>query len=210
MIYPRIVTTTDINFSLYPELGLASMILESGYTEAELFINLLKDLFNTKSIFSYLKLYALLTTPSVSLCLYMFARLLGEDNQKDWYKIFAVVTPKYTTGFSNALSLAESADDKSYREVLTWFGFTNFNYELMLEDPYLLLDWITQTQPNLAAINTAFRTAEVTQFIIAVILFKTRVDVTFNNSSYLLLKRWINLAFTRYAFGSSINQLDWF
>lgn len=210
MTYPRIVTTTDINFSQYPELGLASLMLEAGYTEAELFINLLKDLFNTKSIFSYLKLYALIVNPSISVCLYMFARLLGDDNQKEWYQVLAVVTPRYTTGFSNALSLAESADDNSYKEVLSWFGYTNFNYQSMLDDPYLLLNWIDSTQPNLVSLNTAFKTAEVTQFIIAVTLFKTEVDFTLNNSTYLLLKRWVNLAFTRYAFGSSINQLDWF
>ena len=210
MTYPRIVTTTDINFSQYPELGLASLILEAGYTEAELFISLLKDLFNTKSVFSYLKLYALISSPSVSICLYMFARLLGEDNQTEWYKVLTVVIPKYTTGFSNALSLAESADDNSYREVLTWFGYTNFNYQLMLDDPYLLLEWINGVQPNLTSLNTAFRTAEVTQFIVALTLYKTGVDFTLNNSAYLLLKRWVNLAFTRYAFGSSINQLDWF
>jgi hypothetical protein len=80
----------------------------------------------------------------------------------------------------------------------------------MLDDPYILLDWINSTQPNLASLNTAFRAAEVTQFIVAVALFKTGVDFTLNNSAYLLLKRWVNLAFTRYAFGSSINQLDWF
>ena len=210
MTYPRIVTTTDINFSQYPELGLASLILEAGYTEAELFISLLKDLFNTKSVFSYLKLYALITSPSVSICLYMFARLLGEDNQTEWYKVLTAVIPKYTTGFSNALSLAESADDDSYREVLTWFGYTNFNYQLMLDDPYILLDWINGVQPNLMSLNTAFKTAEVTQFIVALILYKTGIDFTLNNSAYLLLKRWVNLAFTRYAFGSSINQLDWF
>ena len=80
---PRLVTNTNINFLETPHLGLASLMLEAGYTNAEDFITYFKDFFEHRSIYSFLRSYAYIVEPATAACLYLFSRLLGDNQSWD-------------------------------------------------------------------------------------------------------------------------------
>lgn len=205
---PRLVISNDADFGTNPELGLASLLLEAGYTDAELFVNLLKDLLTERSIYKLLKAYAVFVEPSIAACAAMFALLSGDKS--DWRTLLTRRAPEYTNGLNNILALVEGATKDNYGQVLTWFGYSDYDYTSIISNPYGFVDWVSINSPSAVESNQAFARADMTMFIIKAVELNTGVDLSLSKSKLSQIKRWVNLSFVQYAFGASIDQRDWY
>lgn len=207
---PRIVTTTDINFLELPHSGLASLMLEAGYVNAEAFVEQFKLFFESRSIYSFLRTYSYITSPSVSSCLYLFSKLLGDLESGAWRETLLIFIPQYTSGFSEVYNLLQASTLDNYKVLLDWFGYPLLDVTDLIDDPFKVVKWAQSIDSSLSALNTDLINADLSAFFAKVLLRKTGVDVTSNVEYYSLFRRWVNLAFTRYAYGADINQIRWF
>jgi hypothetical protein len=207
---PRIVTTTDVNFLELPHLGLASLMLEAGYVDAEAFVEQFKVFFESRSIYSFLRTYSYLTSPSVSSCLYLFSKLLGDLDSESWRETLLTFIPQYTSGFSEVYNLLQASTLDNYKVLLDWFGYSYIDVTDLIDNPFKAIHWVAAIDSSLSGLNTDLINADLSAFFVKVVLRKTGVDVTSNVEYYSLFRRWVNLAFTRYAYGADINQIRWF
>lgn len=207
---PRLVTTTDINFLDTPHLGLASLILEAGYTEAELFVEQFKDFFDSRSIYSFLRSYSYLVHPSVASCLYLFSKLLGDLAEESWRETLLMFIPQYASGFSETYNLLQASTLDNYKTVLDWFGYPFIDVTDIIQDPFIAARWAESIDSSLAPLNNALSVSDLSSFFSEVVIRKTGIDPRVNVQYYALFRRWVNLAFTRYAYGADVNQIRWF
>lgn len=207
---PRLVTTTDIDFLSNPHLGLASLMLEAGYIDAELFVEQFKIFFDSRSIYSFLRAYSCLTAPSVSSCLYLFSKLLGDLNSEEWRDTLLRFIPEYTSGFSEVYNLLQASTLDNYAAILDWFDYPHIDITDIIEDPLIVTRWAQSIDASLTDLNVSLVSADLSTFFAEVIKRKTMIDVTSNTEYYSMFRRWVNLAFTRYAYGADINQIRWF
>ena len=207
---PRIVTTTDVNFFDSPQLGLASLMLEAGYVDAEPFVDYFKAFFESRSVYSFLHCYAYLTPPAVSSCLYMFFKLLGDLNVDNWQATLLRLAPQYTSGFSEVYNIIQAATIDNYKTVLDWFDYPFITIPSIIADPFSAARWAQSIDSTLTTINQPLLSADISTFFVKVLLQKTGIDAAVNVEYYTLLRRWVNLSFTRYAYGADVNQIRWF
>lgn len=206
----RIVTSTDINFLDAPYLGLASLMLEAGYDQAEEFVDQFRYFIQSKSVYLFLRVYAYITPPSVSICLYLFARLLGDSDKDKWLRLLTSVAPSHTSNFNEVYNLAQSATVDNYKLVLDWFDYPFLEVAAIINDPFVVLSWCQNITPGLNYLNNHFKTGDLTSFLGEVVKLKTGVDITKNIEYHSMFRRWVNLSFSKYAYGSDINQIRWY
>lgn len=207
---PRLVTTTDIDFLQTPHLGLASLMLEAGYTEAEPFVEQFKVFFESRSVYNFLRVYSYIVNPSTASCLYLFSKLLGDLDSESWRDTLLVFIPQYTSGFSEVYNLLQASTLDNYKTILDWFDYPFISITDLIEDPLKVTAWAASIDPTLTDINDALLSSDLSTLFALVLRRKTGVDPTANVEYYALFRRWVNLAFTRYAYGADINQIRWF
>lgn len=207
---PRLVTNSDLNFLESPHLGLASLMLEAGYVRAEDFVTEFKQFFESRSIYSFLRLYAYVTPASVSSCLYMFAKLLGDTNSESWQGILLMLAPSYTSGFSEVYNLIQASTTSNYKALLDWFDYPFIDVTDLITNPFAVLDWVQKIDPSLTGLNNKLQAMDISGFMADFILGKAGIDINKNAEYSILFRRWVNLAFTRYAYGADVNQIRWF
>lgn len=207
---PRLVTSKDINFAEQPRLGLASLLLEAGYEDAELFVTALGEMFDTRSLFKLLEVFIIVSTPSICACAVMFSLLLGAENSEYLLDLMDLMAPKHTTGNVNMRLMVGAAQEDTYKYTLDWFDYTYYDYTQIIDDPYTFLEWARLADPRMEGVINAFSNVGVSDFIFEVFLLHTKLDLRRSGSKIAEIRRWINLSFVKYAFGASIDQSEWY
>lgn len=209
LLLPRIVTSGDADFSRYPELGLASLLLESGYEDAEVFVTALKDLLAERTVFRLLELFMVFASPSIAVCAGLFGSLISNTQSDTWLPIISRRAPDFTSGMPDLLASIVSANASNYLQITSWFGYSDFDYELLIDNPNAFIDWVLNAEVRLAPAINNMRAADVSGFIAEVVILYTGQDLRDVPAKWAKIRRWVNLAFTQYAFGSSIEQTWW-
>lgn len=210
MLTPRLVTSKDLDFTTNHYLGLASLLVEVGYKDAELFIKSLKDLIDYRSVYDLLKVFIAGSTPSIALCSLALLCALNPQDRNQWVTNLIITNDKRLKALIQEAYYAGTTTIDNYNQVLTRFGYSSLNIDEVLLDPYLYIDWVATSDPTMSTACSSLLNNDLTQFIIDIVKIKTKADITSSPSKLSEVRRWANLTFSKYAFGASIDQSRWF
>jgi len=210
MLTPRLVLNNNLDFTKDHYLGLSSLLVESGYQYAEMFIKALRQLVIDKSVTSLLKTYISFATPSIAICSLSLLVSINKEEKNEWVNNLIMRSDTRLKSLYGDTVKAASANINSYKEIFDWYGYNFYSIDNLISDPYSFILWAGQANPDMSPSSSALYNDELSDFIAEAVLLNTNLDLRLNRARWSEVRRWINLTFTKYAFGSSIDQARWF
>ena len=208
--FPILVSHQNkINYGEQPRLGLASLLLECGYLQAERFALLLGEVIDTRSLYALLSLYSLTCSASVSASITTLHLTLPDIDKQQLLAALQLRAPRYAKGWGGIEALVASSDASNYKSVYEWFGYPVLEKTTMLDNPLSLLDWLDTVDNSLASLNECFRRGDLYGYVSEVLRLQTGVDLSLHKRLRQQVRRWVSLSYSRYAFGASVDQSLW-
>jgi len=208
---PRLVLYTNkINFAQNPRGGIESILTQLGYVPASDLITVLGQIFDTRSVFAFIDLYRVIGTDGIAITSVLFNTCLNGIPVNINIQNLRNREPRFTTGATYIETQIKSATLSSYSTFLNWLGYTYIDITQFISNPLLYPPWVTSQDSSMSSLNQSLLDGQLVTFLKQLIIDKVNLDISAYPQIWVPFQRWTNIAFNQYAFGSNINQSDWF